>query len=184
MYPAPTFTRCLTLLLCLSLPACAPKPYVDYDTAFAFQQARSYFLLPAETADDPLVAARVHAAVADELARKGLSAAPAADRADLTVRVRVAAEQRPSNRRISIGLGTGSYGGRASTSVGGAVSAPLGADTLVFNNVQIDMFAGASDKLVWRGSDAFEAKGTPENRAESARRLVQSLLTHFPPANP
>jgi len=184
MYTALMPLRHTIMLLCLLLLACAPKPYIDYDTAFAFQQARSYFMLPPSAADDPLVTARVSAAIVEELGHKGLTAAASAERADITVRFLVGAEQRPNNTRISIGLGTGSYGSRGGASVGGAVSAPVGADTLLFNSVQIDMFAGASDELVWRASDAFEVKGSPENRAESARRLVQRLLTNFPPARP
>ena len=169
------------LIASLLLSACSTQPYTDYDTAYPFAQASSFYLATAESDHDPLMAARVQAAVEGALTAQGLRAASSRQQADLAVRYALTTEDRPNNNRVSIGMGTGSYGRSGGVSVGGSVSRPVGGDTKRYLTVQIDMHPGTEDRLVWRGRDSMELRGDPARRAEDAQRLVQRLLAAFPP---
>lgn len=169
------------LWVAAALAACAPKPTVDYDTGYPFAAARSFYIIPNRIDNEPLMGPRVEQAIRGELGARGLSEADTRAGADIAVQYSVTPEQRPNNTRVSIGLGTGGYGSRGGASVGGSVSAPIGGDTLLFNLVRIDLFPGDRDQLIWRSSEAFEVRGTPQRRADDAQRTVQRLLSRFPP---
>ena len=169
------------LWLALLLASCSSGPYLDYDAGYAFGQARSFYLAPREASDDPLMDQRVATAISSELAARGLSPTQTAEQADLTIHFQVIAEHRPNNNRVSIGMGTGGGGRSSGVSIGGAVSRPVGASTIPYNTIQIDMLSAGSGRLVWRSSDAFELRGDPSRRAEDAQRMVQRLLSGFPP---
>jgi hypothetical protein len=173
-----------TLLLAGSLLAgCSSKPYVDYDTGFDFTGAKNFYIIPTEITHEPLMGPRVANAVSSDLVAKGLAAVPSRSQADIAIRYHVTAEEKPNNSRVSIGLGTGSYGRGGGASVGGSVSKPIGGDMLLYNTVQIDMFAGDSDRLIWRSSDSFEIKGVDaQKKADATERLVIRVLANFPPA--
>lgn len=170
------------LCLCLTLAACGSKPYVDYDTDFAFAEARHFYLEPIEIANEPLMGPRVAAAIVSELSARGLSPVDSRQAADIAVTYTITASEKPNNSRISIGLGTGGYGSHGGASVGGSVSRPMGSDMLLYNTIQIDMYPADSERLVWRSSDAFEIKGVDAaKKAEGAQRLVTRILADFPP---
>ena len=169
---------CCTLLLV----GCSSKPYIDYDTGFDFTTARSFYIIPTEIPDEPLMGPRVAAAINTDLVAKGLSAAPSREQADIAIGYSISAEEKPNNSRISIGVGTGGYSRGGGASVGGSVSKPIGSDMLLYNTVQIDMFPGDSDSLIWRSSDSFEIKGVDaQKKSEAAQSLVTRILQPFPP---
>lgn len=181
MYKSITaITACL--LMCLSLAACSSRPYVDYDTDFDFANAQRYFIIPTEISDQPIMGPRVAAAIDGDLSDKGLSPARSRADADIAITYSVTAAEKPNTSRVSIGLGTGSYGGRGGASVGGSVSKPIGADMLLYNTIQIDMYPADSERLVWRSSDSFEIKGADAQKiAQAAQKLVTRILADFPP---
>jgi hypothetical protein len=169
-------------LCALLLTACGSKPYVDYDTGYDFTAAQSYYIIPTATTDEPLMGPRIAAAIHDELTARGLTASASRSAADIAITYSISAQEKPNKSRISIGLGTGGYGSRGGTSVGGSVSKPIGSDMLLYNSIQIDMFPGDADNLIWRSSDAFEVKGVDaQQKAEAAQRLVKRILAPFPP---
>ena len=177
-----TLTAFTIIALCLNLVACSSKPYVDYDTSFAFAQASKFYVIPTEIANEPLMGPRVAAAINAELTAKGLTAATSRQAADIAITYNISAEEKPNNSRVSIGMGTGSYGGGGGASVGGSVSRPVGGDMLLYNTVQVDMFPADSDRLIWRSSDSFEVKGADaEKKAEAVNKIVTRILADFPP---
>lgn len=170
-----------SLIASTLLTACSAPPYVDYDTGFGFTRVTSYFIDPPTTGNDPLMEDRVQAAIDTELTAKGLNAAPERKHADLAVRYSLAVEDRPNTNRVSVGMGTGSYGNSGGVSVGGAVSRPVGGSTRQHLVIQIDMSPGTEQRLVWRARDSLELRGDATRRAADAQNLVTRLLADFPP---
>jgi hypothetical protein len=172
-----------TTLCCLGLFACSSKPYTDYDTGFNFAAANTWYMATADASEQSLMAPRIAAAIDSDLGSKGLRQVSSASDADIIVSYSIAAEEKPNNSRFSIGLGTGSYGGRGGASIGGSVSQPIGSDMLLFNTIQIDMRAPQNQQLIWRGADSFEIKGDDaQAKADAAHKLVTRILAGFPPA--
>ena len=183
-FPARHLGRALMFMaFCAVLPACSTKPYVDYETSYPFADIRTFYIIPTQITNEPLMGPRVASAIHSELTARGFTAAGARTDADIAVLYRIGSEERPNNTRVSVGLGTGSVGRHGGTSVGGSVSAPVGGSTRHYNTVQIDMFPGDREQLIWRSSDAFEVRGSPEKKAENAHRMVQRLLSNFPPGS-
>lgn len=173
----------MAVLCILLLAGCSSTPYVDYDTGFDFAGAKSFYIIPTDIDHEPLMGPRVANAISSDLTGKGLSAVASRGQADIAIRYSVTAEEKPNNSRVSVGLGTGSYGRGGGASIGGSVSKPIGGDTLLYNTVQIDILAGDSDRLIWRSSDSFEIKGVDaQKKADAAQRLVTRILADFPPA--
>lgn len=170
------------IILCLSLVACSSKPYVDYDTSFGFAQASKFYVIPTEITNEPLMGPRVAAAITADLTAKGMAAAESRQAADIAITYNITAEEKPNTSRVSIGMGTGSYGGGGGASVGGSVSRPVGSDMLLYNTVQVDMFPADSDRLIWRSSDSFEVKGADaQQKADAVSKIVTRILADFPP---
>jgi hypothetical protein len=163
------------------LSACSSKPYIDYDTDYNFGRATSYFIITSGTENEPLMAPRIQAAIDSELKALGLSPAASRQQADLAVSYSLTSEDRPTNNRVSVGMGTGSYGRSSGISVGGSVSRPVGGDTHRYKVIQIDMHPGSQERLIWRSRDSLELRGDPARRAEDAQRMVRRLLAGFPP---
>lgn len=170
-------------LLCLTLASCGSKPYTDYDNRYNFAGIQRYHLESRVDKQQQLMETRIAAAISTALDARGLAAASDTASADIVVRYSLAAEQQPNTSRISIGLGSGSYGGRGGASIGGSVSAPIGQSMLLFNTIQLDMLDAGSGQLVWRGSDSFEVKSEASAQAlnEATRATVDRILGQFPP---
>lgn len=173
----------LPVLACFALLAgCGSKPYVDYDTGYDFAAAQTFYIIPTEVPNEPFMAQRVAAAIHQDLTLKGLKPVNNRSDADLAITYNVTAEERANTSRVSFGMGTGSYGSSGGASVGTSVSKPVGGDTRLFNTIQIDMFPGDQNTLIWRGSDSFEVKGVDANqKAEAAFKMVARIMTLFPP---
>lgn len=171
------------LLVCLALASCSSKPYTDYDTGYDFAGIGSYYLESGVDKQQALMATRIATAISAELNSRKLAPASAAADADIRVRYSLRAEEKPNNSRVSIGLGSGSYGGRGGASVGGSVSAPIGQSMLLYNTIQLDILDASSGQLIWRGSDAFEVKGKADAPAltEATAATVARILEGFPP---
>ena len=174
-------TTLFSVIVSALLTACSTPPYVDYDTGFDFAHKARYFIDSQTNDNDPLMADRVRSAIDAELSAKGLNPATDSKQADLAVSYTLAVEDRPNTNRVSIGMGTGSYGHSGGVSVGGAVSRPVGGSTRQHLVIQIDMFPGEEQRLVWRGRDSIELRGDATRRAEDAQKLVRHLLAEFPP---
>ncbi len=175
---------CTRLLFCLVLVSCGSKPHTDYDTGYNFAAIQRYFLESRVDKEQPLMESRIAAAISAELITKGLTLASTAADANVLVRYSFAAEEKPNNSRISIGLGSGSYGGRGGASIGGSVSAPIGQSMLLYNTIQLDMLDARSGQLIWRGSDSFEVKGEADAQIlnDATGATVARILEAFPPA--
>jgi hypothetical protein len=172
-----------TLLFCLVLMSCGSAPRTDYDNQYNFAAIQRYYLESRVDKEQRLMETRIAAAIGAGLDSKGLTLASTAADADILVRYSLAAEQKPNNSRISIGLGSGSYGGRGGASIGGSVSAPIGQTMLLYNTIQLDMIDAKSGQLIWRGSDSFEVKGEADAQTlnDATRITVDRILGAFPP---
>ncbi len=173
----------ISLFFCLALAGCSSKPYTDYDTGYDFTGVQRYQLESGVDEQQALMDPRIASAINAELQTRGLVTAENRANADVVVRYSLAAEEKPNSSRVSIGLGSGSYGGRGGASIGGSVSAPIGQSMLLYNVIRIDILDAGSEKLIWRGSDSFEVKGKADAEALSGatEAVVARILAGFPP---
>lgn len=182
--------RILVLPLLLSLAACqgaAVKPDYDVSHDFAGDQTWQWAEPRVEfrPQDDPrvsseLTAARIEQAVADQLDARGLRPVLAGNSPDLKVRSYVLVENRQENVSTS-------FGGYWGTGWGGFWGGPA-IQTYPVDyrelTLQIDLLDGDTGRLLWRGSESerlSERALTPSKRDEQVYRLVNKILSSYPP---
>lgn len=88
-------------------------------------------------------------------------------------------QERPNENRLSIGLGTGSYGRSGGISFGTAVSVPLGSDTI--QHAVVVMRVLVEGNLVWAASSSKEIDGDNQSDLIVAQlEALEQLLRAFP----
>ena len=169
----------LPALAVLLLNACASKPPKDYDVQYNFKDLKQFMLQKPDNIDDPLSTARIDTAIIDHLTTRGYVQTP--DQAPFMVTYGFKVVDKPKHSGVSIGLGTRSWGRSGGVSVGTSVGVPLGSDIDKMQIIQIYIVDSASNKLVWRGSDAFDFDDGGEKKAKETRETVNKILAQFPP---
>jgi hypothetical protein len=167
-----TVTVAVTTLL-LALPALA-KVTVDFDKSADFSTYKTYAWRPGTPAKDPLMQKRIQSAVDAELAAKGLTKTDGA--ADLYVVTHASSK---NEKQIDVNnLGYAGYrwhgwGGWGPTTVN-MYEIPIG--TLI-----VDLLAGKSNELVWRGVATETLSDNPQKVAKLINKVVTKMFKKFPP---
>ena len=167
-----TVTVAVTALLVV-LPALA-KVTVDFDKSVDFSMYKTYALRPGTPAKDPLMQKRIQGAVDAELAAKGLTKTEGA--ADLYVATHASSK---NEKQIDVNnLGYAGYrwhgwGGWGPTTVN-MYEIPIG--TLI-----VDLLAGKSNELVWRGVATETLSDNPQKVAKLINKVVTKMFKKFPP---
>ncbi|WP_439860808.1 DUF4136 domain-containing protein [Pseudomonas sp. MBLB4136] len=136
--------------------------------------------------DDPrlnsgLTEQRLRAAITEQLEQRGLRAAPRGTSGDLRVQAWLIVDER--QQQVST-----SYGGGWSGHWGGVWGGPAYVETRTLDyqvgTLQIDLFDGHDNQLVWRGSAAQSLRGDyrdPRERDTAIRQTVAKVLGQYPP---
>ncbi|MEW6998154.1 DUF4136 domain-containing protein [Colwelliaceae bacterium BS250] len=176
-------TFCKIFALALLLQGCqSTNTTVDYDTDTNFSAFKKYQIVETkeQTADlDQLTNDRIKTAINEQLNNKAMTVN--ADNSDVQVSYFTNLEQRENKSSFSIGLGGSSRSGSSSTGVGLGTTIPLDSDFNVYTKITIDIYH--KDKLVWRGTDGFEAENdiTPQEKITEINSLVTTILAAYPP---
>jgi hypothetical protein len=171
----------LSLLLIGLLSACAApvKTEYDRDTRFDGYQQFAWKAPERESVDDPqrdsaLLDRRVATIVSDVLNERGYEQV-ATENADFLVTYHVVDRQQASSSgsRVSIGVGSGGFGGGVSLG---------GSRARIERLLLIDIIDANSDQLVWRGWKDSDGR---QDRLDDAtlQKLTSQILEKFPPSS-
>ena len=175
----------LTVIL---LSACATtRVQPDYDTAFNFNQYKSYILplnapSPRAKTKNLFVHSTIAQEIENELAQKNYIKLDSDGKQDFIVNYQIIIETRQPTSHGSIGLGLGSFGGR--TSIGVGIGIPLySSKTYQEGSLLIQITDSKQNRVVWQaaGSQAISIDTDRDKTRQHIRETVKEILAEFPP---
>jgi len=148
----------------------------DKDSDFSKYKTYRWVNIPNAQQLDELTAGQLVGTVDVELRKKGLSLVQAGP-ADLYVAYQMARGSPKQLSNFNVGLSGGSAEPRSAGTAG------LSATTVHTGELILDLYDGATKKLVWRGfvSGAIEAEAKPDKKQKHLDRAIQKLLKDYPP---
>jgi len=170
--------------LAVLLPALAgaQKTTYDYDKTAPFTAYRTYALTQGTSSGDPLVDARIVAALEDQLTLKGLSKTNVLP--DVNVLFHVAFDKEQDISSYSTGplyggFGWGWGGGWGSTTTNVRVR------EIVVGTLAIDIVDAKRKQVVWRGLGTREVDTDADSadRDKSVAKAVAKIMRHYPPVS-
>ena len=177
-------TRMYLLLCVIAVYGYAQDVRYNFAAGVDFAQYKTYKWVRIEKAErlNELADQQLRSAVDAELAKKGLAKVDS-DTADLYIAYQPSVSQEKEFTSYNTdwgygpGWGRGWYGGMGSSMTSGETS------TIQIGHIDLDMYASADKKLVWRGtvSKALDTKAKPDKRAKNVRKAVEKLLKNYPP---
>ena len=185
-----TINRLLGLVaLAVVFPAlaAAQDTSYDYDRTAPFAQYRTYALTEGTSTGDPLIDARIAAALDRELAIRGLQKAEASP--DVYVSFSMAYDKRKEISSYSMGpWWGGGYGwGYGGWGYGGWGWGPTATDVYVreilVGTLTIDILDAKRNQLAWRGlgTKRVDTDEDAEDRDKHVRKAVSKIMRHYPP---
>jgi hypothetical protein len=143
------------------------KVNVDYDRAAPFATYKTYAWVNGTPAPDPFNEQRLHAAVDERLAARGLT--KSATNPDLIVTTNVTSQER--QELIPNGFGYGPWWG----GLGGA-----SVETYVEGTLVLDLYDAKTKKMVWRGVATASASEKPTKNADKMYKALDKMFEKFP----
>ena len=144
----------------------AQKVNVDSDRSAPFATYKTYAWTEGTPSPNPLGEGRIHAAVAAQLAAKGLM--PATSGApDIYVATHVVTQER--QELVANGFGYWGYG------VGATIQ------TYLEGMLVVDIYDAKSKKLVWRGVGTDTVSHKAEKNAKHVNEAVEKMFEKYPP---
>lgn len=172
----------MALVVCA--PIAAATPHVDFDPTVDFQAWERFSVVmpapdakPADPLDNELLHKRLRAAVIAVLGKQGKAVDDAAPqfRVRATLIAKEGAKRKPS---MSFGLGTSSYGGSGSVSIGTGTT--VGGERTTEYSLMIEMLDATTGELAWQGwREVSEKIGDSDSSALD--KAVRDVLKPFPP---
>jgi Domain of unknown function (DUF4136) len=160
----------------------AQKTSFDFDKTANFAGFKTYALKEGTSVGQPLIDARIVAAIDAQLAEKGLTKSDSSP--DLFVVYHVAFDKEKDISTYSTGYagGYGRYGWGYGGGWGGGTSTTQVRDILI-GTLVIDLADAKQGKLVWRGMGVKEVdtQAKPDKRDKSINNAVQKIFKNFPP---
>lgn len=172
------------------LSACAKTPDWDYDRTVNFANYKTYaFVEDAQLSKhttnyqiSPLMEKRVRNAVKRELSAKGFTQV-ASDQADLLIDYHASVEKKIDTDTISYKADFG-YPYTARWGYWG-VGYQTHTSTREYEvgTLVLDVIDRKEKALIWRGAKGGQLKKnqSPEKRTEAANKVIQEILSNFPP---
>src|SRR5215831_6110787 len=177
-------TQMYLLLSVLAAYGYAQDVRYNFAAGEDFSRYRTYKWVQIEKAErlNQLADQQLKTAVEAELAKKGMSKVDS-DTADLYIAYQPSISQEKEFTSFNTdwgygpGWGRGWYGGMGSSMTSGETS------TIHIGHIDIDMYAAAEKKLVWRGtvSKALDTRAKPDKQQKNLQKAVAKLLKNYPP---
>ena len=163
----------ITVAALVVLPALA-KVTVDFDKTVDFSTYKTYAWRPGTPAKDPLMQKRIQNDVEAEFAAKGLTKTEGA--ADLYVETHASSK---NEKQLDVNnLGYAGYRWNGWSNWGPTTvnmyEIPVG--TLI-----VDLLAGKSNELVWRGVATETLRDDPQKVAKQINKVITKMFKKFPP---
>jgi hypothetical protein len=177
--PMRTLTATVLAILLTAPVAFAQKTSYDYDKSANFGNYKTYTLKEGTKVGDPLVDARLVAAIDMQLTNKGLVRA---DNGDVAVVYHIAIDKQKDISAYSTGGGYGPYGYGWGGGWGMSTTDVRVRDILV-GTLVIDIADQKTNNMVWRGIGVKEinTQTSPEKRDKSVQKAVEKILKNYPP---
>ena len=174
--------------LLLSLIAtCGYAQDVRYNFAAGedFSRYKTYKWVQIEKAErlNQLADQQLRSAVDAELATKGMIKVTE-DSADLLIAYQPSVTQEKEFTSFNNDWGYGPGWGRGWYGGGMGSSMTTGeTSTIHIGHIDLDMYAAAEKKLVWRGtvSKALDSRAKPDKQTKNLQKAVKKLLKNYPP---
>jgi Domain of unknown function (DUF4136) len=176
-----------TMLASLPAAGFAQKVSYDFDRTATFTRFKTFAIKEGPTTGDPLVDARITAAIESELVARGLTRTDA--NPDLVVTAHMILDKQ--KRYYAYNTGYGPYGwgpgygwgwGPYGWGYGGWGTTEIREKDILMGTLRIDM-ADANDTMVWRGTGVKRVKqfASAQSRDQRVRRSVAKILRTYPP---
>ena len=166
-------------LLVGALTACSTvTTTADYDDKTNFSKFKTWSWKGNAEITDDIMARRIQSAVADQLARKGLTRSD--DNPDLWVAVhaRLSKQTQITSYNSGWGYGWGWYGHGAGGGVSTATVQEIPVGTLI-----VDLADVNRKELVWRGtaSDTLNPERSPQEKEKALNEALAKMFEKYPP---
>ncbi|WP_026839660.1 DUF4136 domain-containing protein [Gillisia sp. JM1] len=165
------------LLLVLIVTSCnAPRATYDYDQNMEFNSITTYQIYPDLKSNlSQLDEQRMLTVLDSEMSKIGFSSSEASD---VYLNFYSTSYEEPS--RNNIGIGVGGTGRNVGVGVSGGI--PLGGAN-TYLRVTFDFIDVKTDSLIWQAvvESPFDRDGSPEERENQLRAMVQKALKGYPP---
>ena len=172
-----TVTAAVAAILLAAPTVLAQKTSYDFDRSANFGAYKTYTLREGTKVGDPLVDARIVAAIDMQLTNKGLTKA---DNADVAVVYHVAIDKQKDISAWSSGGGYGPYGYGWG---GGWGTTDVRVSEILVGTLIIDMADVNTKSVVWRGMGVKEinTQASPDKRDKSVQKAVEKIFKNYPP---
>ena len=178
----------VTLVLAIALTpalAMAQKTTYDFDKTANFAALKTYAHKDGTKVGQPLIDARIVAAIDAQMAAKGFTKADANPDAFVVYHIAFDKEKDISTFSSGYGGGYGGYGWGYGGGWGGGTTSTQIRDILVGTLVIdiADAKAGGKGQMVWRGIGVKEidTQAKPEKRDKNINSAVEKIFKNYPP---
>ncbi len=165
------------LLLLLIISACnAPRATYDYDQNMEFNSINTFQIYPDLKSNlSQLDEQRMLDVLNSEMNKIGFTSS---ESPDVYLNFYSSSFEEPS--RNNIGIGVGGTGRNVGVGISGGI--PLGGSS-TYLRVTFDFINAKNDSLIWQAivDSQFDLNGTPMEREEQLRAMVQKALKGYPP---
>jgi hypothetical protein len=173
-----SLTTAVVAILLAPMTLSAQKTSYDFDRTANFAGYKTYVLKDGTKVGDPLVDARLVAAIDMQMTNKGLSRS---ENGDLAVVYHVAIDKQKDISSFSTGMG--GYGPYGYGWGGGWGTTDVRVSEILVGTLIIDLADTKTNSVVWRGMGVKEinTQTSPEKRDKSVQKAVEKIFKNYPP---
>ena len=172
---------CLAVMLPALVAAQSSTTY-DFDRTASFAKYHTYAIKEGATTGDPLIDARIVAALGSQLSLKGLSKASASP--DVYVLFHMDYDKQKEYSTYSPGPLYGGYGWGWGWGWGwGSGISEVRVRDILVGTLTIDIVDAKSNQIAWRGvrTKEVDTDDDPEDRDKAVAKAVAKIMRHYPP---
>lgn len=173
------FALWAVLLSIFAITAASAGVTVDYDKNIDFSKYKTYAWKPGTPALNPLNEDRVHKAISDMMAKKGLQMVDGEADCYVYSHVKSTATQQVSVDSFGYGgyYGWGGWGGAYGTTT-------VNVQNLIEGTLMVDIVDGGTKQLAWRGlaTKTLYPDTKPEKVEKVINKAVTDMFSRFPPS--
>lgn len=172
----------VNILLLLGIGGCSSiEVHTDYDSSADFSRYANYAWVADPRTGNPLMDARIVAAVDEQLLTRGWHRMPPGQ-ADVDLAARVTTRENERVDTMYSGGGPGFYR-RGYGGFGGMGMATSTVTTYTVGTLIIDLSDARTKKALWRGTASGTVSSDPGKNVERVRESLQEMFENFPPGH-